>query len=340
MRRQQLIYHLLLLILKHTGKADSEISVSVQQSAGSLTVSCCLAGEDSITQVNWVMTRGANSTKLGTYHPQFGVHIDPHSNGSVVIEGSATEHSSRIHLKGGDVETRGREVCCIFHVFPSGVLEKCTVAETTAEAQEAGARTEEQDVGQGRRTVAQWCLLVGGCLVCLTSIIICLYYCWRCCCRFCCWRKRVYEVQTYLSDCGTDSEESTNTPSQNQHPPAVHLPQPQPQPQPQQMGFDPSRLYAKIKLDLLYGRIWKAYQGTARARAPATLQQEIPPKVREVPAESGPETPQPDPATQFVHDSDLPQHLSNHVQSSPNPDHNPEPNPALSQPESLNHPSV
>ncbi|XP_078147960.1 uncharacterized protein LOC139930906 isoform X2 [Centroberyx gerrardi] len=339
MRRQQLIYYLLLLILKHTGKADSEISVSVQQSADSLTVSCCLVREDRVTQINWMMTRGTNNTKLGTYHPQFGVHIDPHFNGSVVIEGSATERSSHIHLKGDDVEMRGREVCCIFHVFPSGVLEKCIVAETTAEAQEADALTEpEQDVVQGRRTVVQWCLLVGGYMVCLTSIIICLYYCWRCCCRFCCWRKRVYEVQTYLSDCGTDSEESTNTPSQNQRPPAVHLPQPQPQPQ--QKGFDPSRLYAKIKLDLLYGRIWKAYQGTARARAPATPQQEIPPKVREVPAESGPETPQPDPATQFVHDSDLPQHLSNHVQSSPNPDHNPEPNPTPSQPESLNHPSV
>ncbi|CAB1345526.1 unnamed protein product, partial [Coregonus sp. 'balchen'] len=49
-----------------------------------------------------------------------------------------------------------------------------------------------------------------------------------------------------------------------QQPPLPSPPQPQPQ------GFDPSKLYAKIKLDLLYGRLWKAYQGTATAWGPTT----------------------------------------------------------------------
>lgn len=30
------------------------------------------------------------------------------------------------------------------------------------------------------------------------------------------------------------------------------------------LGFDPAKLYAKIKEDLYYGRLWKSYQGRAR----------------------------------------------------------------------------
>lgn len=33
---------------------------------------------------------------------------------------------------------------------------------------------------------------------------------------------------------------------------------------PSPSGFDPTKLYAKIKKDLHYGRLWKAYQGRAR----------------------------------------------------------------------------
>ncbi|XP_029932886.1 uncharacterized protein LOC115377120 isoform X2 [Myripristis murdjan] len=341
---RHLIYCLLLLRQTHTvftGKAESQISASVQRSADRLTVSCSLLGTGTVTQVNWMMNRGTHSIRLGTYSPQYGVYIYPQFNDSVVIEGDAAERSSQVHLVESDVEEEGDgEVCCVFNVFPSGVLETCTVT-TTTENQEADAFNDAQIELTGGRTLVQWCILVGGCTVFLISIITCLYYCWRFCCRFCCKRRKVYQVHTCHSDSGAEAEENTQASSQNQPPPAAEPNQPQPQAK----GFDPSRLYAKIKFDLLYGRIWKAYQGSSRAWAPAPPQQETPQKVYSLLGEHGPAqfmetpvdscsmTPQPDPSSQFAHDADLPQGLSSPVQSFPNLHHSPEQ--TASQPERL-----
>lgn len=40
---------------------------------------------------------------------------------------------------------------------------------------------------------------------------------------------------------------------------------------PSPSGFDPTKLYAKIKKDLYYGRLWKAYQGRARVSTEGCL---------------------------------------------------------------------
>lgn len=40
---------------------------------------------------------------------------------------------------------------------------------------------------------------------------------------------------------------------------------------PSPSGFDPTKLYAKIKEDLYYGRLWKAYQGKARVSTEGCL---------------------------------------------------------------------
>ncbi|MCJ8731572.1 hypothetical protein PDJAM_G00201070 [Pangasius djambal] len=40
---------------------------------------------------------------------------------------------------------------------------------------------------------------------------------------------------------------------------------------PSPSGFDPTKLYTKIKEDLYYGRLWKAYQGRARVSTQGCL---------------------------------------------------------------------
>ncbi|KAM4604256.1 uncharacterized protein ACJ7VT_018817 isoform 2-T2 [Polymixia lowei] len=342
MKSRQYICVLVFMLIQR-GRADSEISLSLKKSVNKLVASCSLLEDDRVNQINWVMNRGTNSTKLGTYHPVFGIHIDAQFSGSVEIRGNATERSSQLDLEWADVEDEGWEICCIFNTFPSGVLEKCSV---TVETKEADALTEPQwEEEDTSMTVIQWTLMLGGFLVYLASIAVCLYCCWRYCCRLCCWRRRVYEVQPCQTNCSTDSE--------SPHVPALHLPESHLQSQPQSKGYDHSKLYAKIKLDLLYGRLWKAYQGSARVRPPATPQQETqqkvysllgehgPAQMKVVPTEPDPKKvtppldllPEPDPALQCV-DTDLPECLSNNDLSCPNLIHNHEPISSASQPES------
>lgn len=40
---------------------------------------------------------------------------------------------------------------------------------------------------------------------------------------------------------------------------------------PSPSGFDPAKLYAKIKKDLYYGRLWKSYQGRTRVSTEGCL---------------------------------------------------------------------
>ncbi|KAK6291809.1 hypothetical protein J4Q44_G00375940 [Coregonus suidteri] len=264
--RKHCDYSLLVLVLIHTGTADSVISVSHTRDREHLSISCRLRGNDTVSQINWEMISSPNHTttklKLGTFHPMFGTYVVPEYNDTVEIQGSAPSRSSRLDLKGGDGE-EDSQLCCIFITFPSGVLEQCThtrINESTAEAQDS----EAPERLLGERTLEQWALLVGGSTISILSIVTSLYYCWKYCCRHCCHssRRRMFDVETYLTDQHTESEGVKEEPPQQ--PPLPSPPQPQPQ------GFDPSKLYAKIKLDLLYGRLWKAYQGTATAWGPTT----------------------------------------------------------------------
>ncbi|CAB1351424.1 unnamed protein product, partial [Coregonus sp. 'balchen'] len=237
--RKRCVYTLLVFVLIQTGMTDSGISVSHTWDGYHLSITCRLMGDnDTVSQINWEMTNSTHHTttrlKLGIFHPIFG---------SAVLEDS--------------------QLCCKFITFPSGVLEHCTdtrINESTEEAQES----EGPEGLLGERQVEQWALLVGGSTICLLCIATSLYYCWKYCYRHCCCRRRVFEVETYLTDQHTDSEGVTEEPP--------HQPTLPSTPHPQLQGFDPSKLYTKIKRDLLYGRLWKAYQGSARAWGPTTKQ--------------------------------------------------------------------
>ncbi|XP_071022439.1 uncharacterized protein [Oncorhynchus clarkii lewisi] len=284
--RKHWVYCLLALVLIHTGVAGSVISVSHTQDRGHLSITCRLLSEnDTVSQINWEMISSHNHTttklKLGTFHPVFGTYVVPEYNDTVKIQSSASSRSSRLDLKGGAVEEVS-QLCCVFITFPSGVREHCThtrINENTAEAQES----EDAQRLLGERTLEQWSLLVGGSTISILSIVTSLYYCWKYCCRHCCHRRRMFEVEAYLTDQHTESEGVTEEPPQQ--PPLPSPPQPQPQ------GFDPSKLYAKIKLDLLYGRLWKAYQGTATTWGPTTQHgpQQGPQQGRQQVAEPGPQ---------------------------------------------------
>ncbi|XP_055757092.1 protein TsetseEP-like isoform X1 [Salvelinus fontinalis] len=263
--RKHWAYFLLALVLIQTGIAGSVISVSHTRDREHLSITCRLLSEnDTVSQINWEMISSPNHTttklKLGTFHPVFGTYVVPEYNDTVKIQSSASSRSSKLDLKEGAVEEVS-QLCCVFITFPSGVLEHCThtrINESTAEAQES----EDAPRLLGERTLEQWALLVGGSTICILSIVTSLYYCWKYCCRHCCHRRRMFEVEAYLTDQHTESEGVTEDPPKQ--PPLPPPPQPQPQ------GFDPSKLYAKIKLDLLYGRLWKAYQGTATTWGPTT----------------------------------------------------------------------
>ncbi|XP_041724003.2 uncharacterized protein LOC121554471 [Coregonus clupeaformis] len=228
--RKHCDYSLLVLVLIHTGTADSVISVSHTRDREHLSISCRLRGNDTVSQINWEMISSPNHTttklKLGTFHPVFGTYVVPEYNDTVEIQGSAPSRSSRLDLKGGDGE-EDSQLCCIFITFPSGVLEQCThtrINESTAEAQDS----EAPERLLGERTLEQWALLVGGSTISILSIVTSLYYCWKYCCRHCCHssRRRMFDVETYLTDQHTESEGVKEEP-----PPATpfpHLPSPSP----------------------------------------------------------------------------------------------------------------
>ncbi|KAK3567579.1 hypothetical protein QTP86_020092, partial [Hemibagrus guttatus] len=68
--------------------SNNRISITHSQEGDNSIVTCVLAGNDSLTQVNWEMVQGSNHTKLGIFHPNKGTYIFP-------------EHSSKVfsHLQ-------------------------------------------------------------------------------------------------------------------------------------------------------------------------------------------------------------------------------------------------
>ncbi|KAJ8007738.1 hypothetical protein DPEC_G00097320 [Dallia pectoralis] len=254
-------YNLLILALLQTGIVDCEISVSCVRDGERLSITCHMVGKNNtVSQINWEMVKSLNYTttrvKLGTFHPEHGIYVVTDYNDTVKIQGDVPERRSTVHLASGAVYKESH-ICCIFMTFPAGALEKCADTEAWVEAQEADPKNEKVPL-------IPWALLVGGCTICFFSVTLALYYIWKYCCRHYCGRRRVFRVETCLTDQHTDSE--GNTEEQPDPPPLPSLPDTQPQ------GFDPSKLYAKIKLDLLYGRLWKAYNGASRTWGPATQQ--------------------------------------------------------------------
>lgn len=262
-RRWVFLVHLLV----HTvpGSAVNEVQVSYSRDHAGLQITCHLReeGNGTLTQVNWVLSHGpSNQTRLGTYHPEHGTHVPPEQAERIRIQGSVPGRSSTLVLIGGDVE-EGSSLCCILNTFPNGVFERCADTSAIAAAQEVlrfSGSQDESEIREGKR----WGLLIGGAVACVLSIIIYLVCMW--CYRLCCRRRRVFEVHTHLTDQHAQPEYVPEEYPQVSLPPPSppYLPSTPPEPQ----GFDPSKLYAKIRLDLLYGRLWKAYQGRSQAWSP------------------------------------------------------------------------
>ncbi len=77
-----------------------------------------------MTQINWEMLKGPNRTKLGTYHPHFGIYIMQEYETKVKIQNKKPPHpSSSLLIKVASNESV--LICCAFITFPSGKLEQC-----------------------------------------------------------------------------------------------------------------------------------------------------------------------------------------------------------------------
>lgn len=108
-----------------TGKSNSGVSISHSRDGDGQAITCVLSGDENMTQINWEMLRGPNRTKVGTYHPHFGIYIMKEYETKVKMEGKKSPHpSSSLLIKVASNESV--LICCAFITFPSGKLEQCT----------------------------------------------------------------------------------------------------------------------------------------------------------------------------------------------------------------------
>lgn len=237
---------LFVVFFLQTGISNSRISITLSQKGENIIFTCVLAGNESLTQVNWEMVQGSNYTKLGIFHPSQGIHIFSQHTGRVKIEGQQTPlASSGLSLQKEALNESGL-VCCQFITFPSGSLKQCTdisdevISMLISSAEPHGAGHKQGLFGQlGALTV--------GCILSLLFLIISIYTCQRCFCK----RRQLLEIQQVYSDNSTFPEMYSEEAREAHHTPSSS-------------GFDLTKLYAKIKEDLHYGRLWKSYQGKSR----------------------------------------------------------------------------
>ncbi|KAJ8416801.1 hypothetical protein AAFF_G00326790 [Aldrovandia affinis] len=233
--RKDSVFVLLVLTFLQTGRTNSWISVSQRLVEGVLTVTCDLLSEDSVNQINWERVMANNRTKLGILHPQYGTYIFPDYEGSVEIESSSSHHTTSLKLIKADTGNSSQH-CCLFITFPSGKLEACADSSTKTEAQESEAQMQIFTDG--------WWEVMAVITIVFVLTMASLYLFRRSYGS----RRQVFQVeQAFLTEAHMDSEQLTR-----------ELPQSSPQQEPSE-AFDPSKLYAKIKMDYYYDRLWKAY---------------------------------------------------------------------------------
>ncbi|XP_051973992.1 immunoglobulin domain-containing protein [Xyrauchen texanus] len=235
---------LIILVNLKTSKSKSDVSISHSGDEDHQNITCVLTGEENITQINWEMQRGLNRTKLGMFHPIFGIHISYKNKAEVKIQAQTTPHPlSSILIKLASNESV--EICCAFITFPSGKLEQCIdfskkdVNINTSIIKDFTYVQPEPGLGLfGRLGV-----MIIGSILSLLILTVLFYLCRKNNCK----RRQSFEICMYLTDspAETYAEESNVAPT----------------PQSTASGFDASKLYAKIKEDLFYGRLWKSYQG-------------------------------------------------------------------------------
>lgn len=238
-----------------TGISNSRISISLSQEGDNIILTCVLAGNESLTQVNWEMVQGSNYTKLGIFHPSQDIHIFSEHVGKVKIRGQQTPLiSSELSLQKEAVNESGL-ICCQFVTFPSGILKQCMDISDTVIKNVLISSAEPHEAGRKQSFLGQFGALTLGCILSLLFLTIPIYMCKRCFCR----RRQVLEIQHVHTDPSTFTEMYTAQEAHEVH----HTPSPS--------SFDPTKLYAKIKEDLYYGRLWKAYQGRTRVSAQGCL---------------------------------------------------------------------
>ncbi|KAB5579363.1 hypothetical protein PHYPO_G00194190 [Pangasianodon hypophthalmus] len=236
-----------------TGISNSRISISLSQGGDYIILTCALAGNESLTQVNWEMVQGSNHTKLGIFHPSQGIHIFSEHSGKIKIQGKQTPlAASDLSLQKEALNESGL-ICCQFITFPSGSLKQCT---DISDAVISGPISPAEPHGAERKQglFGKFGALTVGCILSLLFLAIPIYTCKKCFCR----RRQVLEIQHVSTDPSTFIEMYTEETHEVHHTPSPS-------------GFDPTKLYTKIKEDLYYGRLWKAYQGRARVSTQGCL---------------------------------------------------------------------
>ncbi|XP_023649790.1 uncharacterized protein [Paramormyrops kingsleyae] len=233
----------LILAFLQTGRTNNRISIKQRQERTSLVVTCDLRGEDNIAQINWEKMNGSSRAIVGIIHPKYGIHIPKEYMDSIEILESSHFHTSSLILHQVD-ENNGTWYCCIFITFPSGNLPDCI--EVTSMKTAAPAPQQRFQVPPER-------LLLGVSVILIIIITATVYLSWQ---HFCS-RRRVFQVQqTTLSNEEEDLQESAEASPQrlaeNESPEA----------------FDPSKLYARIKIDRYYERLWKACQAAKCGLSP------------------------------------------------------------------------
>ncbi|XP_056124634.1 immunoglobulin domain-containing protein [Rhinichthys klamathensis goyatoka] len=246
---------LLILAFLESGKSNSDVSISHSRDGDGQNITCVLSGDENMTQINWEMLRGPNRTKLGTYHPYFGTYINGDYKTTVKIQKKTSpRQSSSLIIKVASNESVVH-ICCAFITFPSGKLEQCTdiskkdVSINASTIKDFTYMEQKPKLGIFGRLGA----IIIGTILSLLILTILFYLCRNNNCR----RMKSFEIRTNRTDSPseTHAEESDDAPTSQSSP----------------NGFDPSKLYAKIKKDLFYGRLWKSYQGQPKAWTQGTM---------------------------------------------------------------------
>ncbi|XP_043100085.1 immunoglobulin domain-containing protein [Puntigrus tetrazona] len=245
---------LLILAFLESGKSNNGVSISHRRDGDGQNITCVLSGDENMTQINWEMLRGPNRTKLGTYHPLFGIYIVKEYETKVKIQSKKSPHpSSSLLIKVAPNESV--LICCAFITFPSGKLEHCIdiskkdVNINTSMIKDFTYVEPEPKLG----LFGNLGVMIIGTILSLFILTILFYLCRKNSCR----RRKSFKIRTYLTDspAETFAEESVDEPTSHSS----------------ANGFDAAKLYAKIKNDLFYGRLWKSYQGQPKPWTEGTV---------------------------------------------------------------------
>ncbi|XP_026871359.2 uncharacterized protein si:ch211-196f2.6 [Electrophorus electricus] len=245
MSRNSLCLILIITFLR-TGVSDSNIVISHRMEGERLILTCVLSGDENLTQVNWEI-QWPNRTNVGIFHPVYGTYVPPEYADRVIIDGKHLFSTASLSLEKMPLNEI-RQICCVFMTFPSGHLMQCSKISDNDGVNANNRKTEVKEAGHELSLFGQLGALTVGCILTLLLFVIPVYVCHKCSCR----RRQEFRVQqAHYTDPSTPSETFTENAQEVRHPPPAP-------------GFDPTKLYAKIKNDLYYGRLWKAYQGRAR----------------------------------------------------------------------------